>query len=111
MNPGYYFLAGAVIAEVIGTSALKSSDGFSRLLPSLIVAVGYAISFYLLSLVLKTIPVGIAYAIWAGSGIVLISLAGVLLYGQIPDGPAILGMTMICVGVLTIYLFSNSVSR
>lgn len=108
---GYLFLCGAIVAEVIGTSALKASDGFTRIGPSVIVLLGYGLSFYFLSLVLKTIPVGIAYAIWAGLGIVLIAGVSALLYRQIPDTAAMIGMGLILTGVVIIHLFSNTTSH
>ena len=86
---GYWYLIIAIIAEVLATSALKQSDGFSRLLPSLVVMVGYGASFYFLSLVLRTVPVGVAYAVWAGLGIVVISIVGAVLYDQKMDMPAV----------------------
>ncbi|MEM7281943.1 MAG: multidrug efflux SMR transporter [Pseudomonadota bacterium] len=105
----YIFLALAIVAEVAATSALKASEEFTKLVPSLIVAIGYGISFYCLSVVIKTIPLGIAYAVWAGVGIVLISLVGVFFYRQILDIPAIVGMVLIIVGVVVIYGFSDVV--
>jgi small multidrug resistance pump len=104
----WLYLAVAIVAEVIATSALKASDGFSRLVPSLIVVAGYGIAFACLSLTLRTIPVGIAYAIWSGVGIVLIALAGRFLFGQVLDAPALLGMALIVAGVLVINVFSRS---
>ncbi|MBP0048355.1 QacE family quaternary ammonium compound efflux SMR transporter [Marinobacterium sp. AK62] len=104
----WLFLAIAIISEVVATSALKSSEGFTRLAPSALVVVGYLLAFYFLSLTLKVIPVGIAYAIWAGTGIVLIALVGWWIYGQKLDLPAILGMAMILGGVAVINLFSSS---
>lgn len=104
----WVFLSIAIVAEVIATSALKSSEGFSRLWPSLIVIAGYLLAFYFLSLTLRTIPVGIAYAIWAGLGIVLIAVSSWLLYGQKLDFPAILGMGLIIAGVVTINVFSKA---
>ncbi|MDX1268952.1 MAG: SMR family transporter [Oceanisphaera sp.] len=104
----WVFLSIAIVAEVIATSALKSSEGFSRLWPSLIVVAGYLLAFYFLSLTLRTIPVGIAYAIWAGLGIVLIAVSSWLLYGQKLDFPAILGMGLIIAGVVTINVFSRA---
>jgi small multidrug resistance pump len=106
---GYLYLAIAIIAEVIGTSALKASEGFTQLVPSTIVIVGYGTAFYFLSLVLKTIPVGVAYAIWAGIGIVLIAIVSAILFKQIPDLPAIIGMVLIVTGVAVINLFSSTV--
>ncbi|MBF7054862.1 multidrug efflux SMR transporter [Halomonas sp. KAO] len=103
----YLYLAMAIVAEVVGTTALKASEGFTRLGPSVAVVVGYGLAFYLLALVLRTVPVGIAYAIWAGLGIVLVTVAGVLLYGERPDLPALLGIAMIIGGVAVIQLFST----
>lgn len=105
---GYLYLAIAIIAEVIATSALQASQGFSKIAPSILVVAGYAVSFYCLSLVLKSIPVGIAYAIWSGMGIVLITLVGIAVFKQIPDWPAILGMVLIVSGVAIIQLFSKA---
>ncbi|MDJ0910977.1 MAG: multidrug efflux SMR transporter [Woeseiaceae bacterium] len=104
----YTILFIAIIAEVIGTSALKISDGFTKLVPSLVVVVGYGFAFYFLSIVLRSIPVGIAYAIWAGVGIALIAIVGVLFFKQTLDAPAIAGITLIVAGVLVINLFSES---
>jgi multidrug transporter EmrE-like cation transporter len=98
----------AIVAEVTATSALKASDGFSRLWPSVIVVVGYAISFYCLSLVLRTIPVGVTYAIWSGLGIVLITLIAWWLYGQRIDAMGLLGMGLIAAGVVVLNVFSKS---
>ncbi len=105
----YIFLTIAIIAEVIATSLLKTTAEFTRLWPSLGVAAGYAIAFYFLTLVLRSIPVGVAYAIWSGLGIVLVSLAGAVLYRQTPDLPALLGMGLIILGVVVIQLFSTTV--
>ncbi|GAA0582346.1 DMT family transporter [Halomonas salifodinae] len=103
----YLYLALAIIAEVAATSALKASQEFTRLGPSLIVVGGYASAFYLLTLVLRTLPVGIAYAFWAGLGIVLVTLVAMLVYGQKPDLPAILGILLIVAGVVVIQAFSQ----
>ena len=108
---GYLYLVIAIVAEVIATSALKASDGFSKVTPSIIVVVGFGVAFYFLSLVLKTIPIGIAYAIWSGVGIVLISLAGLMLFGQKLDTPAVIGICLIISGVVVMNVFSNSVSH
>lgn len=108
MSP-YVPLSIAILAEVIATTALKSSEGFTRLGPSLVVVVGYAVAFYGLSLTLKTIPTGLAYAIWSGAGIVLISLLGWLVHQQTLDLPAILGLSLIVAGVFVINVFSRSV--
>lgn len=104
----WLFLGIAIVSEVVGTSALKASEGFTRLWPSLLVAAGYGISFYFLSLVLKTIPVGIAYAIWSGAGIALIVWIGWAFFGQSLDVPGILGLLLIVAGVLVLNLFSKS---
>ncbi len=110
MPKGYLYLAIAIFGEVIATSALKASNGFSAVLPSILVVVGYSLAFYFLSLTLKTIPLGISYAIWSGVGIVAVSIVGWLLYKQTLDLAAILGMAMILGGVLVIHLFSSSTS-
>ncbi|TIH14839.1 QacE family quaternary ammonium compound efflux SMR transporter [Marinifilum sp. JC120] len=99
----------AIVFEVVATSSLKASEGFTKLVPSLIVIVGYAATFYFLSLVLKTMPVGTAYAIWCGLGIVLVTIVSVFLYGQIPDLPAILGIFLILAGVCVINYFSKTI--
>lgn len=101
----------AIVSEVIATSALKASEGFTRLLPSVLVIVGYGIAFYCLSLVLRTLPVGIVYAIWSGVGVALIALAGWLLYDQALDLPAILGMSLIVAGVVVLNVFSKTVAH
>jgi len=108
---GYLYLTIAIIAEVIATNALKASEEFTRLVPSIIVVVGYVTAFYLLSLVLKLIPVGIAYAIWAGMGIVLVAIIAAIVFKQIPDWPAIIGMVLIISGVVVINVFSNTASH
>ncbi|MEM7543307.1 MAG: multidrug efflux SMR transporter [Pseudomonadota bacterium] len=104
----YVYLAVAIIAEVIGTTALKASAQFTKLVPSTIVVIGYAVSFYLLTLVLRTIPLGVTYAIWSGIGIVLIVIAGAVFYEQIPDLPALIGIGFIIAGTIIINLFSNT---
>ena len=104
----YLYLGVAIIAEVIATTALRASNGFTQLWPSVISIAGYVVAFYFLSLTLRTMPVGIAYAIWSGVGIVLISLAGWLIYRQLLDLPAIIGMGLIMAGVIVINLFSKS---
>ena len=107
----YLYLAIAIVAEVAATSALKASAEFTKLFPSLIVIVGYGIAFYFMTLVLRTIPIGITYAIWSGLGIVLVTIVGVLLYKQIPDIPAIIGMGLIISGVVVIFVFSKTVNH
>ncbi|MFC7419552.1 DMT family transporter [Iodobacter arcticus] len=103
----YFLLAIAIVAEVIATSALKATEGFSRLMPSMVVVVGYGVAFWMLSLVLKSVPVGMAYAIWSGMGIVLVTIVAMLLYGQKPDWPAIIGLSLIVSGVVVLQLFSK----
>ncbi|MFQ5754890.1 MAG: DMT family transporter [Acidiferrobacterales bacterium] len=107
----YLYLAVAIIAEVIATSALKASEEFTKFVPSALVIIGYGVTFYCLTLVLRNIPVGIAYAVWAGMGIVLIAMVGAVLFRQIPDIPAVLGMTLIISGVVVINVFSKTVSH
>lgn len=104
----WLLLMGAIIAEVTATTALRASDGLSRLGPTLVVIVGYSISFYLLSLTLRTIPMGIAYAIWSGIGLVLITLAARIFFGQKLDAPALIGMGFILAGIVIMNLFSRS---
>ena len=98
----------AIAAETVGTTALKASEGFSRLGPSVVTALAYALSFYLLAQVLKTIPVGIAYAIWSGLGIVFITLIAWLVFRQALDAPALIGMALIIAGIVVMQVFSNS---
>lgn len=101
-------LAIAIVAEVIATSALKAAAGFTRPLPSLVVVAGYGLAFYFLSLTLRVIPMGVAYAVWSAVGIALVSLIGWLVYDQHLDGPALLGMALIVAGVAVIQLFSRT---
>lgn len=108
---GYWYLTIAIVAEVIATGALKASDGFSKLTPSLLVVVGYGVAFYFLAMVLKTIPVGIAYAIWSGLGIVLITAVGAVAFGQKLDWAAVIGMLLIISGVIVMNVFSQSISH
>lgn len=107
----YLYLAIAIIAEVAATSALKASAEFTRPLPGLVVVLGYGIAFYCLTLVLRSIPIGITYAVWSGLGVVLITLVGILVYREIPDAAAVVGMAMIVAGVLVIHLFSKTVEH
>ena len=107
----YLYLTIAIIAEVTATSALKASEEFTRLIPSLIVVVGYGVSFYYMTLVLRSLPIGITYAIWSGLGIILISIIAALVYKQIPDIPAMIGMGLIIAGVIVIHLFSKTVGH
>ena len=105
----YLFIA--IISEVIATSALKPSEGFTVLAPSMIVVVGYVAAFYFLSLTLRTIPIGMAYAIWSGAGIAAITLIGWGLFSQKLDMPAIAGILLIVSGVVVMYTFSDSVAH
>ena len=105
------YLLVAIVAEVIATSALKASDGFSRLWPSAITVVGYCIAFYCLSLTLKHMPVGVAYAVWSGLGVVLITAVSWIMFGQKLDTAALLGMGLIVAGVIVMNVFSKSVSH
>jgi small multidrug resistance pump len=107
----YLFLIVAIVAEVIATSAMAKSDGFTRIWPSLIAFFGYGLAFYLLSIVTRTVPVGIVYAVWSGAGIVLVAAAGWLFFDQKLDLAATVGMVMIVAGVLIINLLSKSVSH
>ena len=107
----WIFLAVAIVSEVIATSALKSSEGFSRLGPSLLVVVGYIAAFYFMSLTLKTMPVGVVYAIWSGVGIALIALIAWVFFGQTLDTPAIIGLLLIVVGVIVLSLFSKATAH
>ncbi|MDB5504121.1 MAG: QacE family quaternary ammonium compound efflux transporter [Tardiphaga sp.] len=107
MNP-YAILALAIVAEVIATSAMKAADGFTKIGPSAVVVAGYATAFFLLAQVLNAIPVGTAYAVWAGGGIVLVTLAAWLVYGQRPDAAGFLGIGLIVAGVMLLNLVSKT---
>ncbi|MCF6367347.1 multidrug efflux SMR transporter [Rhizobium sp. TRM95001] len=114
MNPvllTYISLAAAIALEVVGTTFLQQSQQFTRPLPTLLMALCYGAAFYLLSLALRTMPVGIAYAIWSGLGIVLISAVGFFVLGQRLDLPALIGIGLIIVGVVVVNVFSSSVSH
>jgi small multidrug resistance pump len=108
MPKAWAFLLAAIVAETIGTTALQASQQFSRLWPSTLVVLGYGVSFYLLALALRSIPVGIAYAVWSGLGIVCIAAIGRVVFGQRLDLPAVLGMALILGGILVINLFSRA---
>lgn len=108
---GYWYLVIAIVSEVIGTLALKASNEFNDSFYSTVCVIGYIAAFYFLSLVLRTIPVGIAYAIWAGMGIVLVASIGAIIYKEIPDIPAIIGMFLIVTGVIVMNVFSKSVAH
>ena len=104
---GTLYLLIAIVFEIIATTYLKKSEEFSKLLPSIVTIVGYGVAFYFLSLSLRSIPMGIAYAIWSGVGIVLITLVGILVFKQTPDFPAIIGLLFIIIGVAIINIFSK----
>ena len=101
----------AILSETIATTVLKASEGFTVLLPSIIVVIGYCLSFYFLSLTLRTIPVGIAYAVWSGVGVALVTLFGVLVYNQRLDFSALVGISLIMLGVVVLFSFSDSISH
>ena len=107
----YIALFLAILAETVGTSALQASQQFTKFWPSVLVVVAYAIAFYLLSIALRFMPVGVVYAIWSGLGIVLIALAGFFIFGQRLDLPAILGLGLIISGVIVLQVFSNTVTH
>jgi len=107
----FIFLLFAVFFETVGTSAMKMSEQFTKLIPTVITIIAYIGAFYLLGLTIKVIPVGIAYAIWSGVGIVLISIIGAIFFKQIPDLPAVIGLLLIISGVLVINVFSKTVSH
>jgi len=107
----YALLTVAIIAEVIGTLALKQSDGFSKLQPSLVVIAGYGLAFFLVSIVLRTLPVGITYAIWAGCGTMLVLLISAVIFEQWPDMPALTGIALITAGIIVINLGSQSTAQ
>ena len=107
----WLYLTIAIVSEVLATSALKASDGFTRLYPSAVVVIGYGLAFYFLSLTLRTIPVGIAYAVWSGVGVVLVSSVGWILYGQKLDIAAVVGIALIIAGVIVLNVFSKSAAH
>lgn len=107
----WLYLAIAIVAEVMGTSFLRSTAGFTKLLPSIMVVIGYGLAFFFLSLTLDRVPVGIAYAIWSGAGVTLIATIGWLFLGQKLDAPAIVGMGLIVAGVVVLKLFSKSAAH
>lgn len=111
MTKYWLYLGIAIVSEVIATSALKPSEGFTRLLPSLLVLAGYGIAFYCLSLTLRAIPIGITYAVWSGVGVALITLIGWLVFGQKLDMASLAGISLIVSGVLVIHLFSKAASH
>lgn len=107
----WLYLGAAILFETIGTTALNASQQFSRFWPSVLVVVAYGVSFYLLAMVLRYIPVGVAYAIWSGLGICLIALIGYIVFGQRLDLPAVIGLTLIIAGIVVIQLFSDNATH
>jgi small multidrug resistance pump len=107
----WIYLTIAILSEVVATSALKSAAGFTRLGPSLLVIIGYALAFYFLSLTLRTIPLGVAYAIWSGVGVALVSIAGWVIYDQILNTGALIGITLIICGVVVLNLFTTTATH
>jgi len=107
----WIFLGLAIVSEVVATTALKSSESFTKPIPSLIVAIGYGAAFYLLSLTLKSIPIGIAYALWSGLGIGLITLIGWKFYGQKLDTAGFIGLGLIMAGIIVLNFFSKTVAH
>ncbi len=105
----YIYLAIAIIAEVTATSTLKLTEEFTKPIPSLIVIVAFGVSLYFMTLTLRTLPVGIMYAFWSGLGIILVTFIGILVYKQIPDLPAMIGMLLIIAGVVIISLYSKTI--
>ncbi|MCP4316521.1 MAG: multidrug efflux SMR transporter [Hyphomicrobiales bacterium] len=104
----YAYLSIAIVLEVIATGALKSADGFTKVVPSMVVLVGYGAAFWLLSICLKTLEVGFTYAVWSGVGIALVATIGVIFYGETVDLPAIIGFTLIIAGVAVLGFFSDA---
>lgn len=111
MPTTYVYLVVAILFEVVATSALKETNGFTRLAPSLVAVVGYGLAFFFLSLTLRTMPVGVMYAIWSGAGIVFITAIGWMVFRQTLDLPAVLGIALILAGVVIINLFSKTISH
>ncbi|MCV6639031.1 multidrug efflux SMR transporter [Candidatus Albibeggiatoa sp. nov. NOAA] len=107
MGTAYIYLLVAIVMDVTATSALKASNEFTRVMPTLIVLIGFVGSNYLLALVLRTFPIGVTYAVWSGLGIVLVTAVGFIFYKQVPDIAALIGMLFIVVGVVVINLFSK----
>lgn len=107
----FFFLGIAIVFEIIATSALKKSEQFTQPIPSIITVAGYFAAFYFLSFAIRTIPVGIAYVIWSGVGIVLITIIGAIFFKQIPDLPAIIGLALIMIGVVVINVFSKTTAH
>ena len=111
MPKAYFFLVVAILFETVGTTALQASHQFTRVWPSVLVVVAYGLAFYFLAFALRFMPVGIAYAIWSGLGIVFIAMIGFAVFGQRLDLPALLGIAMILGGILVIHLFSGTATH
>ena len=111
MNAAYIYLAIAICSEVVATVSMKAVKGLNTPIPLLLMIVGYGVAFWMLTLVVRTVPVGVAYAVWAGLGIVMVSVAALFIYGQKLDVPAMLGMALIVLGVVVIQLFSKTVGH
>ena len=107
----WFYLAIAIVGEIAGTTALKASDGFTRPLYGVLAALGYIVAFYFLSIVLRTVPVGIAYAIWAGAGVAAIAVIGVLAFGQRLDAAGVVGLALIVAGVVVLNTLSGTVEH
>lgn len=110
-HTAYLYLAVAIVAEVTATSALKATEGFTRPLPAAVVVVGYGLAFYFLSLTLRSMAIGVVYAIWSGVGTALICLVGAVLYKQTLDGPALFGIALIIAGVVVLNLSSRAIAQ
>ena len=107
----YFYLALAIVFEVIATTSLKSSQGLTGVIPSIISAIGYLITFYFLALTLRTMPIGVAYAIWSGVGILLLATIDWVWFRQALDLPAIIGIALIIAGVVTMHVFSKTLQH
>ena len=106
----WFYLLIAIITEVIATSALKETENFSKIIPSIIVIIGYSLTFFFMSLTIREMSLGITYAIWSGMGIFLIALIGYLRYDQVLDTPALIGISLIIIGIIILRIFSKSVN-
>jgi len=107
----YYYLALAIVAEVAGTSLLKVTEEFTKLVPTSLLVICYLISFWLMTLALRDLPLGVVYAVWSGLGIVLVAVIGAVVYKEMPDLASIVGMTLIISGVVVMHLFSTSIKQ
>ena len=105
----YFYLALAIAAEVAGTSLLKATEEFTKLVPTTLLIIFYAMSFWLMTLALRDLPLGVVYAVWSGLGIVLVAIIGALVYKEMPDLGSIIGMALIISGVVVMHLFSKTI--